>query len=116
MEEKEADDEDDRSESSKVRRWPLLMLPARLKLRRIAGAIMGQPETYLNAVGDAFNEQGECVKDSLQKVLEQYLAAFAAYRASQTASAAPPSHHRRQLIQGRTSRPCSEFSWRLHIA
>ena len=45
----------------------------------ISGAIMGQPEIYLNAVGDAFNEQGECVKESLQKVLEQYLAAFAAF-------------------------------------
>jgi chromate reductase, NAD(P)H dehydrogenase (quinone) len=45
----------------------------------ISGPIMGQPETYLNAVGDAFNEQGECVKESLQKVLEQYLAAFAAF-------------------------------------
>jgi chromate reductase, NAD(P)H dehydrogenase (quinone) len=45
----------------------------------ISGAIMGQPETYLNSVGDAFNEQGECIKESLQKVLEQYLAAFAAF-------------------------------------
>src|SRR6516165_7231628 len=45
----------------------------------ISGAIMGQPETYLNAVGDAFNAQGECVKESLQKVLEQFLAAFAAF-------------------------------------
>src|ERR1700720_1988176 len=40
----------------------------------ICGTIMGQPETYLNAVGDAFNEQGECVKETLQKVLEQFLA------------------------------------------
>src|ERR1700720_2523973 len=40
----------------------------------ICGPIMGQPETYLNAVGDAFNEQGECVKETLQKVLEQFLA------------------------------------------
>jgi chromate reductase, NAD(P)H dehydrogenase (quinone) len=45
----------------------------------ISGAIMAQPETYLNAVGDAFNDKGECVKESLQKVLEQYLAAFATF-------------------------------------
>jgi chromate reductase len=45
----------------------------------IAGPIMGQPETYLNAVGDAFNEKGELTKESLQKVLEQFLAAFAAF-------------------------------------
>ena len=45
----------------------------------ISGAIMGQPETYLNAVGDAFNEQGECVKETLQKILEQYLTAFAVF-------------------------------------
>src|SRR5262245_31828361 len=30
----------------------------------IAGPIMGQPETYLNAVGDAFNDKGECVKET----------------------------------------------------
>src|SRR5499427_10192680 len=41
----------------------------------ICGAIMGQPETYLNAVGDAFNEKGELTKEPLQKVLEQFLAA-----------------------------------------
>ncbi len=45
----------------------------------ITGPIMGQPETYLTAVGDAFNEKGELVKESLQKVLEQFLAAFAAW-------------------------------------
>jgi chromate reductase, NAD(P)H dehydrogenase (quinone) len=45
----------------------------------ISGPIMGQPETYLNAVGDAFNEKGELTKESLQKVLEQFLAAFAAW-------------------------------------
>jgi len=45
----------------------------------ISGPIMGQPETYLTAVGDAFNEKGELVKESLQKVLEQFLAAFAAW-------------------------------------
>ena len=45
----------------------------------ISGPIMGQPETYLTMVGDAFNEKGELVKEPLQKVLEQYLAAFAAF-------------------------------------
>src|SRR5947207_117708 len=45
----------------------------------IAGPILGQPETYLTMVGDAFNEKGELAKEALQKVLEQYLAAFAAF-------------------------------------
>jgi chromate reductase len=45
----------------------------------ISGPILGQPETYLTMVGDAFNEKGELVKEPLQKVLEQYLAAFAAF-------------------------------------
>jgi chromate reductase, NAD(P)H dehydrogenase (quinone) len=45
----------------------------------ITGPIMGQPEAYLTMVGDAFNEKGELTKEPLQKVLEQYLAAFAAF-------------------------------------
>jgi chromate reductase len=45
----------------------------------ISGPIMGQPETYLNAVGDAFNDKGELTKESLQKVLQQFLEAFAAW-------------------------------------
>ncbi|HWZ37483.1 MAG TPA: NADPH-dependent FMN reductase [Bradyrhizobium sp.] len=45
----------------------------------ISGPIMGQPETYLTMVGDAFNEKGELIKESLQKVLEQFLTAFAAF-------------------------------------
>ncbi len=45
----------------------------------ISGPIMGQPETYLNGVGDAFNDKGELVKEALQKVLQQYLEAFAAF-------------------------------------
>src|SRR5262252_2543412 len=45
----------------------------------ITGPIMGQPEAYLTMVGDAFNEKGELIKEPLQKVLEQYLAAFAAF-------------------------------------
>ena len=51
----------------------------------ISGTIMGQPETYLNNVGDAFNEKGELVKEALQKVLEQYLTAFAAFVQKQSA-------------------------------
>src|ERR1700754_3410832 len=45
----------------------------------ITGPIMGQPETYLTMVGDAFNEKGELVKEALQKVLVQYLTAFAKF-------------------------------------
>jgi chromate reductase len=45
----------------------------------ISGPILGQPEAYLNAVGDAFDDKGECSKDSLKTVLEAYLAAFAAF-------------------------------------
>ena len=51
----------------------------------ICGTIMGQPETYLNGVGDAFNEKGELIKEPLQKVLEQYLAAFAKFVDKQNA-------------------------------
>jgi chromate reductase, NAD(P)H dehydrogenase (quinone) len=43
----------------------------------ISGSIMGQPETYLNAVGDAFDNKGELVKESLQAVLKQYIEAYA---------------------------------------
>src|SRR6185437_9070213 len=45
----------------------------------IAGPIMQQPEVYLSAVGDAFNDKGELVKESLQKVLQQYVDAFATF-------------------------------------
>jgi chromate reductase, NAD(P)H dehydrogenase (quinone) len=45
----------------------------------ISGPIMGQPEIYLNAVGDAFDESGNLTKESLQKVLQQYLDAFAVF-------------------------------------
>ncbi len=45
----------------------------------ITGPILGQPEAYLTMVGDAFNEKGELIKEPLQKVLEQYLAAFAVF-------------------------------------
>jgi chromate reductase len=45
----------------------------------IVGPIMGQPEIYLNAVGDAFDDKGELAKESLQKVLQQYIDAYAAF-------------------------------------
>jgi chromate reductase len=45
----------------------------------ISGPIMGQPETYLNGVGDAFDDKGALAKESLQKVLQQYIDAFAAF-------------------------------------
>jgi chromate reductase, NAD(P)H dehydrogenase (quinone) len=45
----------------------------------ITGPILQQPEIYLNAVGDAFNEAGELTKESLRPVLQQYIDAFAAW-------------------------------------
>jgi chromate reductase, NAD(P)H dehydrogenase (quinone) len=43
----------------------------------ISGSILGQPEIYLNAVGDAFDDKGELIKESLQAVLKQYIEAYA---------------------------------------
>jgi chromate reductase len=45
----------------------------------ISGVIMGQPEIYLNGVGDAFDDKGELTKESLKTVLKQYIDAFAAF-------------------------------------
>ena len=45
----------------------------------IVGPIMGQPEAYLTMVGDAFDDKGDCTKESLQKVLQQYIDAFAGF-------------------------------------
>jgi len=45
----------------------------------IAGQIMQQPEIYLNAVGDAFDADGNLVKDSLKPVLQAYIDAFAGH-------------------------------------
>jgi chromate reductase len=45
----------------------------------ISGPILGQPEIYLNAVGDAFDDKGQCIKETLQKVLQQYIDAFAPF-------------------------------------
>src|SRR5271155_1364855 len=51
----------------------------------ICGTIMGQPEIYLNGVGDAFDEKGNLIKESLQKVLQQYIDAFAVFVQRQSA-------------------------------
>src|ERR1700688_4948307 len=45
----------------------------------ISGPIMGQPETYLSGIGDAFDDKGQLSKESLQKVLQQFIDAFAAF-------------------------------------
>lgn len=45
----------------------------------ISGPLMQQPETYLNGVGDAFDDKGELVKESVKTVLRQYIDAFAAF-------------------------------------
>ena len=45
----------------------------------ICGPIMQQPEIYLNNVGDAFDDKGDLIKEPLQKVLKQYIDAFAVF-------------------------------------
>jgi chromate reductase len=50
----------------------------------ICGPILGQPEIYLNGIGDAFDDKGQLTKESLQKVLHQYLEAFAAFVGKQS--------------------------------
>jgi len=40
---------------------------------------MQQPEIYLNGVGDAFDDKGNLIKEALQKVLQQYIDAFAGF-------------------------------------
>jgi chromate reductase len=45
----------------------------------ISGSILGQPEIYLNGVGDAFDDKGVLTKESLQAVLKQYIDAYAAF-------------------------------------
>lgn len=45
----------------------------------ISGSLLQQPEIYLNAVGDAFDANGDLTKDSLKTVLQQYVDAFAAH-------------------------------------
>jgi chromate reductase, NAD(P)H dehydrogenase (quinone) len=43
----------------------------------ISGPILGQPEIYLNGVGDGFDDKGELIKESLQTTLKQYIDAYA---------------------------------------
>jgi len=45
----------------------------------ISGVIMGQPECYLNGIGDAFDDKGELTKEALKTVLKQYIDAYAAF-------------------------------------
>ena len=45
----------------------------------ISGPIMQQPEIYLNGCGDAFDDKGELIKQSMQAVLKQYIDAYAAF-------------------------------------
>src|SRR3977135_2009830 len=45
----------------------------------ISGPILGQPEIYLNGVGDAFDAQGNLTKEPMQKVMQQYIDAYAAW-------------------------------------
>jgi chromate reductase, NAD(P)H dehydrogenase (quinone) len=45
----------------------------------ISGPMLGQPEIYLNNVGEAFDDKGNLIKESMQKVMQQYLEAFAAF-------------------------------------
>jgi chromate reductase, NAD(P)H dehydrogenase (quinone) len=62
---------------------PLGGVNAAMNLKQIlpgySGSIMGQPEIYLNNVGDAFDDKGELTKESLKPVLKQYIDAFAAF-------------------------------------
>jgi len=45
----------------------------------IVGPIMGQPEIYLTQVGNSFDDKGQVTSEGFQKVLTQYLDAFAAF-------------------------------------
>ena len=62
---------------------PLGGVNAAMNLKQIlpgySGSIMGQPEIYLNGVGDAFNDKGALVKESMQAVMKQYIDAFAVF-------------------------------------
>lgn len=56
---------------------------AALDLKRllpgIVGPILQQPEIYLNQVGDAFDADGEIVKEAIRPVMQAYIDAFAAW-------------------------------------
>jgi chromate reductase, NAD(P)H dehydrogenase (quinone) len=45
----------------------------------ITGPIMGQPEIYLVGVGDAFDNEGNLTKEPMQKVMKQFIDAYAAW-------------------------------------
>ncbi len=72
-----------RSASSAIRPGALGGVSAAKHLQNIlpgiAGPILGQPEIYLNGVGDAFDDKGQLTKEAVQKVLQQYIDAFAAF-------------------------------------
>ncbi len=73
-----------RSALSAIRRGQLGGVSAAKHLQNIlpgiSGPIMGQPEIYLNGVGDAFDDKGHLTKESLQKVLQQYIDALCGFR------------------------------------
>jgi len=43
----------------------------------ISGPILQQPEMYLGGVGDAYDDKGELIKDSLKQFLTTYIGEFA---------------------------------------
>jgi chromate reductase len=45
--------------------------------------VLQQPEAYVGGIADAFDEQGELVKDSLRSFMQKYVDAFAAWVAQQ---------------------------------
>lgn len=45
----------------------------------ISGPILQQPEMYLGGIGDAFDDKGELVKDSMREFLQKYLVAWEAW-------------------------------------
>lgn len=62
---------------------PLGGVCAAMNLKQIlpgySGPILQQPEIYLNGVGDAFDENGNLIKEALEKVLKTYIEAYAAW-------------------------------------
>ena len=62
---------------------PLGGVCAAMNLKQIlpgyVGPILQQPEIYLTGVGDAFDDKGNLIKEALEKVLKQYIDAFAAW-------------------------------------
>jgi chromate reductase len=51
----------------------------KMLLPGITGPIMGQPEIYLVGVGDAFDAEGNLTKEPMQKVMKQFIDAYAAW-------------------------------------